>query len=83
MAALNLKTGESGNRGDPVYQSDVRRLHHRQAGGFPHYRYYLFHRCDDLKYAVPDAFECHYRCDECDTFLDRSSVRYRQRSWYS
>ena len=63
------KTGESGNRGAPVYQSDVRRLHHRQAGGFPHYRYYLFHRCDDLKYAVPDAFERHYRCDECDTFF--------------
>lgn len=33
------------------------------------YRYYLFHRCDDLKYAVPDAFERHYRCDECDTFF--------------
>ena len=63
------KTGESGNRGGTFYQSDVRRLHHRQTGGFPHYRYYLFHRCDDLKYAVPDAFERHSRCDECDTFF--------------
>ncbi|MFR6589290.1 MAG: hypothetical protein ACLURV_02840 [Gallintestinimicrobium sp.] len=48
-----------------------------------HYRYYLFHRCDDLKYAVPDALSVIIGVTNVIPFLDRSSVRYLQRSWYS